>query len=371
VTIEPCALERWFASQRTPRRGDLSASGAPPLTLRELLGIASAEEREEFMGVSLGYGPPAGSPALRALVASRAGVPPEDVLITCGAIEALHLAVHALVGPGDEVVVQQPMYPAVAGLARMRGAFVRRWPLSRGANAAARFEGLLPLLNDATRIVAITQPNGPTGDVFDENELAQLAKLLAARGVLLLADEVYRDLAIEPGLAVPSAAPHANAIVVGDVAKPFGLGGLRVGWLIARDPILRDRTATLRDYTTLSVPTPSDALARVALRHVAALLRTPLENIRANLARLRVLAAGDHLLALDPPRAGATAFVRVADADGVQRALGAAGVLVVPGALFGEPDYLRIGLAGAQAEFADALAMLGRTLAQGEALGEP
>ena len=368
MTIEPCALERWFASERTPRRYDLSASGARPITLRELLGVASAAEREEFTGVSLGYGPPAGSAALRALVATRAGVPSEDVLITCGAIEALHLAVHALVGHGDEVVVQQPMYPAVAGLALMRGAVVRRWPLAPGTSSAARVDTLVPLLTDATRVVAITQPNGPTGDVLDEHELDTLARLLAERGIRLLSDEVYRDLAIEPGLAVPTAARHANAIVVGDVAKPFGLGGLRVGWLIARDAVLRDRIATLRDYTTLSVPTPSDALARIALRHVDGLLERPLENIRANVARLRALAARDDLLALDAPRAGATAFIRVADADRVQRALAAAGVLVVPGALFGEPDHLRIGLAGDQTEFVDALALLGRTLAGGRAM---
>jgi len=320
------------------------------------------------MGVSLGYGPPAGSAALRALVATQAGVPSEDVLITCGAIEALHLVMHALVGPGDEVVVQQPMYPAVAGLARMRGAPVRHWPLAREASAAERIDTLLPFLNDATRVVAITQPNGPTGDVLDQDELEDLARLLAARGILLLADEVYRDLAIEPGVAVPSAASHSNAIVVGDVAKPLGLGGLRIGWLIARDAVLRDRIATLRDYTTLSIPTPSDALARIALRHADALLEAPLENIQANVARLRAFAARDHVLAFDAPRAGATAFIRVADADGVQRALAAAGVLVVPGALFGEPDHLRIGLAGPQAEFADALAMLGRTLARGRVL---
>lgn len=371
MTIEPCALERWFASQGTRSPRDLSASGAPPITLRDLLGLASAAEREEFMGVSLGYGPPAGSAALRALVAVRAGVPPEHVLITCGAIEALHLAMHSLVGPGDEVIVQQPMYPAVAGLARMRGALVRHWPLARRNEAVARIDSLTGLLTHATRIVAITQPNGPTGDVLDEDELEQMARLLASRGILLLADEVYRDLAIEPGLTVASAARDSNAIVVGDVAKPFGLGGLRVGWLIARDADLRDRVGTLRDYSTLSVPTASDALAQIALRHVDDLLRVPLRNIRANLARLRAFAERDHLVAFDAPRAGATAFVRVADADQMQRALAGAGVLVVPGALFGEPDYLRMGLAGAEDEFADALATLGRTLLDGGPASRP
>ena len=315
--------------------------------------------------MSLGYGPPEGSAQLRELVAERAGVPPEDILITCGAIEALGLAVHALVSTGDEVVVQQPMYPAVAGLARMRGARVRRWPLMREAGAAERLATLIPLLTEATRLVAITQPNGPTGDVLDEDELDALARLLADRGIRLLSDEVYTDLAIEPGLVVPSAARFPQAIVIGDVAKPFGLGGLRIGWLITRDAAFRDRIAILRDYTTLSVPTPSDALARIALRHVDTLLAGSLVNIRANLARLRALAARDHVLGFMAPRAGATAFVRVADADGVQRALASTGVLVVPGALFGEADHLRIGLAGDQAVFADALAILGRTLARG------
>ena len=368
--IEPCALERWFASERTPRRCDLSASGAPPITLRQILAVASASEREEFLGVSLGYGPPAGSDALRAAVAARAGVHREDVLITCGAIEALHLVVRALVRPGDEVVVQEPMYPAVAGLARMCGARVRRWPLAREAGAAERLAALIPLLTAGTRVVAVTQPNGPTGEVLDADELGALAGLLADRGIRLLSDEVYADLAIEPGVAIPSAARFAHAIVVGDVAKPFGLGGLRVGWLIARDPVLRDSIAIYRDYTTLSVPTPSDALARIALRHVDALLARPLANLRANLARLRAFAARDHALGFKAPRAGATAFVRVDDADGIQHALAAAGVLVVPGALFGQADHLRIGLAGDQAEFADALATLGRTLARERMFGD-
>jgi len=358
LTIEPFALERWFASQPGPPRCDLSLSGAHPITLDALLALASPEQRQEFACLPLGYGPPEGSAALRELIAARAQAAPDEILLTCGAIEGLHLAMQALVAAGDEVVVQDPMYPAVAGLARMRGATVRRWPLAYGASAADRLGALASLINRATRLVAITQPNGPTGTVLQRDELDAVAQLLDQRGIHLLSDEVYRDLAIEPGFVVPTAAGRRRTIVVGDVAKPFGLGGLRIGWLVTRDASVRERIRALRDYTTLSVPTPSDALARIALEHANALLVTPLANARANLELLRALAAREDALSFVPPRAGATAFVHVANAERVQRALAMEGVLVVPGTFFGDAHRLRIGLAGPSSDFADALAAL-------------
>ena len=358
MTIEPFALERWFASQPGRPRCDLSLSGAHPIALDVLLALASPEQRQEFACLPLGYGPPEGSAALRELIAARAGAAPDEVLVTCGAIEALHLAVQALVSAGDEVVVQDPMYPAVAGLARMRGATVRRWAPADGGSAADRLGALASLINRATRLVAITQPNGPTGTVLQRDELDAVAQLLDHRGIYLLSDEVYRDLAIEPGFVVPTAAGRPRTIVVGDVAKPFGLGGLRIGWLVARDASVRERIRALRDYTTLSVPTPSDALARIALEHADALLASPVANARANLDSLKTLVTHEGALSFVSPRAGATAFVRVANAERVQRALAMAGVLVVPGTFFGDAERLRLGLAGPHDEFTDALAAL-------------
>ncbi len=355
----PFRLERWFAAQPRGVPCDLSLSGAPPLRLDELLELASPQERDEFAGLSLGYGPASGSQELRRLVAQRQGMTSDEVVITCGAIEALQCVVGALVDPGDEVVVQQPMYPAVAGMARASGATVVPWRLDEADAFRTRIDTLGPLLSRRTRLVAITQPNGPTGSVLDERELAALVERLAPHGIWLVSDEVYRDLVLEPGLAVPSAAcAYHLALSIGDVAKPFGLGGLRIGWVAARDAEVRQRIAARRDYTTLSVPTPSDALAAIALRHAEALLARPLANARANLAALADVAARDHELSLVPPRAGATAFVKVARAPAVQQRLAGSGVLVVPGELFGHPDRLRIGLAGPQGEFALALERL-------------
>jgi len=216
-------LERWFAANALRARCDLAGSGAAPITLREILALASPDEREAFEGASLGYRPGDGSRALRTAVAARYdGVDADSVLVTCGAIEALHLAVAALVRAGDDVVVQDPMYPAVAGLARARGARVVPWPLRAERGYHHSLEDLHRVLSPRTRLVAITQPNGPTGSVLDAAELDALCALLAARGIWLLSDEVYRDLALKPGLRVPTVARRsARAVAVGDLGKPF------------------------------------------------------------------------------------------------------------------------------------------------------
>ena len=356
----PFALERWFASHARASRIDLSSSGAPACTLKDLLALASAPERDAFDAVSLGYGAPDGASSLRAAIAARSSAcATADVTVTCGAIEGLRLVVDAVVAAGDEVIVQEPMYGAVAGLARARGATVVAWPLRSEYGFVGSLDELAALIGPRTALVAITQPNSPTGSILDERELGELAALLAPRGIWLLSDEVYRDLALAPDVVVPSASgAYDRALVVGDVAKPFGLGGLRIGWIIARDPELRARISAGRDYTTLSPPTPSAALAEIALRHADELLVRPLCNARTNLDRLCAAADRRTSLSLAMPRAGVTAFPGISGAERIQRLLAERGVLVVPGSLFGKSDRLRIGLAGRADEFSAGLAHL-------------
>lgn len=358
-TPPPFALERWFASHAGTRAIDLSSSGAVPRSLRDLLQLATPGEHAAFDAISLGYGWPDGAATMRAAVASRSpGTTAAAVTITCGAIEALRLTVDALVAEGDEVVVQEPMYGAVAGLARARGAVVRSWQLRPELGFVGSLDELESLIGPRTVLVAITQPNSPIGSVIEERDLDELIGLLAGRGIWLLSDEVYRELALDPELVVASACGrYDRAVVVGDVAKPFGLGGLRIGWVIAPEPDIRTRIAAGRDYTTLSPPTPSIVLAEIALAHADELLAGPVGNARANLDQLAG-ACGRTALSLFAPRAGVTAFPALADAVQVQRHLAANGVLVVPGSLFGRDDRLRIGLAGPPFDFGVGLAQL-------------
>ncbi|MFN2519817.1 MAG: aminotransferase class I/II-fold pyridoxal phosphate-dependent enzyme [Candidatus Limnocylindria bacterium] len=346
-----CGLERWFAANATARI-DLASSGAPARSLADLLSWADPSERSRIDKMSLGYGAGEGSLPLRsAIAAAHPTVRPDDVAVTCGAIEALHLSLAALVAPGDDVIVQEPMYPAAVGIAEGRGARVVPWRLVPESGFRASIDELGDLVTPRTRVVVIAQPNGPSGSILERDDLRALAGVLAPRGVWLLSDEVYRDLVLEPGLSVCSAAEiYERAVTVGDVSKPYGLGGLRIGWLISRDPDLRQRIAAHRDYTTISVPTISDALATIAIRHGQELLAKPLRNARSNLRQLEGIRRRTSL-SFTTPRAGVTAFVRLPHAEEAQRRLARQGVLMVPGALFGHPDRVRIGLAGSPAEF--------------------
>jgi aspartate/methionine/tyrosine aminotransferase len=353
----PFALERWFASHQGTWTVDLSPSGAPPLTFDELLSLASEAERSELRGSSLGYGPNDGSEELRSLIAGRyASAGPGDVVVTCGATEALHLSVSALVSPGDEVIVQRPMYGAVQGMVRSLGARVVPWDLDETRGHRGDLAALERSITSDTRIVAVAQPNNPTGSVLEPVELDRLADLLGSAGVWLLSDEVYRDLALEPGVVAGSAVDrYDRAISIGDVAKPFGLGGLRVGWLVVRDTDVRRRIQERRDYTTLSVPTLSDALARIALRCSDELVTRPISRARQNLDALVTIVARDGALSLVAPRGGLNAFVGVDDAAALQRRLAAAGILVVPGDLFESAHHVRVWLGGPADRFALAL----------------
>ena len=355
----PCGLERWFAEHARTAGIDLASSGAPPRSLASLLSVADPAERARLDDLSLGYGAGEGSSGLRASIAGRhPSVHPDEVAVTCGAIEALQLTLSALLSPGDEVILQEPMYPAAAGIAVARGGRIIPWRLIPERGFRASVDELGALLTSRTRVVVIAQPNGPAGSILELEDLHALAALLRPRGVWLISDEVYRDLVLEPGLCVRSACEiYERAISVGDVSKPFGLGGLRIGWLIARDSDLRRRVAAHRDYTTISVPTLSDALATIAIAHATELLRAPLRNARTNLGRLET-ARRRMRLSFPSPRAGVTAFVRLPHAAAVQRLLADRGVLLVPGSLFGHPDRVRIGLAGSPDEFENGLQQL-------------
>lgn len=137
--------------------------------------------------------------------------------------------------------------------------------------------------------------------------------------------------------------------------------------LVTRDARLGQRIRALRDYTTLSPPTPSDMLAQVALRHSAELVRAPIANARENLLALRALAVRHESLSLVPPRAGLTVFTRFAGAATLQRRLASDGILVVPGELLGCPDHLRIWIGGSTAEFAFAAEEIARHLSPARA----
>ena len=372
MRIPPFALERFQSLHEHQVEINLTESGVEPLDVGELLGAAGTDV---LLDQPLAYTQSNGTPELRAAIAATLpGVAEAEVLVANGGAEANFVTCWRLIEPGDEVVVMQPNYGQAHGLAEGFGAIVRPWPLrAAGSGPAPRWapdlDELRALVTDRTRLIAVCNPNNPTGARLTEAEVAGVCEIADRHGAWVLSDEIYRG-SEHAGVETPSAWRRAERVVVtGGLSKAYGLPGLRIGWAIAGRDVAADLWSR-RDYTTIAPSALSDRLARHALdpaRRTALLERTR-RMIAANFPIVGAWIDG-HAgeLAWVPPEAGAIGFVRyrhdigsTALADRLRRT---AGVLVVPGDHFGLDGWLRIGYGGRAASLREGLARLDRVLA--------
>lgn len=358
--IAPFALERFFARWEFAVRYNLCASDIEGMPMRELLALADDETRALWDSLRLGYTEANGHPLLRAEIASLyERATEDDVLCFAGAEEAIFLAMHAMLEPGDHVVCVWPAYQSLFEVARSAGAEVALVPLAPddwGLDVARVREVLTP----RTKAVVVNFPHSPTGALPSRETFAQLVALCEERGVRLVCDEVYRFSELDPADRLPAGVDSGEqALSIGVMSKSFALAGLRIGWIATRDRALLARMAALKDYTTICNAGPSEILSLVALRAREAVL----ERSRAILARNLPLLDqffGTHADSLEwvRPRGATVGFprFRTGSADELaERAVRDAGVLILPGSLFGyDARHFRIGFG--RADLPEALA---------------
>lgn len=215
------------------------------------------------------YADPAGSVLLREAIArsledlrgTRVSI--DDITVTCGATEALSLALHAVVEPGDEVIMFEPTYEAFVHTALTCGARVRRVSLEPPEWTFDADE-LADVFTPSTRAIVINTPHNPTGKVFERHLLAQIGALCAERNVFCISDEVYEAF---EGAAIHVSALEVEefsgrALLVGSFSKTLAVSGWRVGYLVTPRAITR-RVRELHQITTAGAPSAAqDALGR-------------------------------------------------------------------------------------------------------------
>jgi len=368
VQLPPFLLDQWLAAHEfasPPVRYNLAASTGPVWTLGELLALGEGSLRKELDELNVSYIPPEGTLALRCAIAELADVSPEWVVVTTGASEALSMLFCSAAGSGGSVVLPHPGFPAFAVMARAWGLGVATYELKRASAYAQDADLVLAAVSRDTRLVIVNTPHNPTGTIMPRGQMLRLAESLAARGIPLIVDEVYHPLYFQA--PIRSAADLPNAIVVGDFSKALSLSGLRIGWLIDRDPARRERLINLRSYFTVSGSPITEAIAAHALRHRRDVLARLEQVARQNRAALDVfMHAQAGVLGWVAPGGGTVAFpwsLDERDTRPMCEALARAGVLVVPGDCFDAPANLRIGF-GVQAKgFREALGVASSVLA--------
>ena len=209
---------------------------------------------------------------------------PEDVLCFAGAEEAIYLAMHVLLDPGDHAVVLTPNYQAAETIP-LSICEVSGVPLRPEDGWALDVEAIEAALRPNTRLVSVNFPNNPTGAVADPAEWQRLADLCTERGITLFSDEVYRGLEVDRTPLPQAADLSPTAISLNVMSKAYGLPGLRIGWIACRDQELSSRLERAKHYTTICNSAPSEVLALIGLRARDALLDRNRRIVADNLPR--------------------------------------------------------------------------------------
>jgi hypothetical protein len=369
MDLERFDLERWQSLHEHDVQINLSESGVHPLTVRELL---ADDDLDGLLGLELGYTQTNGTVPLRERVAALyPGAGSDNVLVTNGGSEANFVSCWHLIEPGDEVVVVQPIYMQIPGLARSFGATVREvWLNATGASPGRwrlDLDAVRAAVTSRTRLIVVCNPNNPTGARLTEADVAGLAALTADRGCWLIADEIYRGAELDGRETATAWGRHERVIVTGGLSKTYGLPGLRIGW-IAGSSALIDQLWARHDYTTIAPGAINDRLGALALApgRRARLIARSRGLLRANQAMMGNWVAQRDDVQQIPPEAGGVTLLRYAGhtpSTRLAETLRAAHrVLVVPGAHFRLEHHLRVGLGGEPEPLREGLARLGQVL---------
>jgi aspartate/methionine/tyrosine aminotransferase len=349
VRIRPFEIERFYDRWEFRAELMLSSSDCESMAVAELLALEQGAS-ERLLTQRLGYTEVAGSQELRAAIAALHGrVDGDDVLTLAAAEEGIFLAYHALVGPGDHVVVEAPCYGSAIEVARSTGAQVSLWQRRYEDRWAHDLDDLRSLMRANTRLIYVNSPHNPTGTQMASEVLASVIELCDERSTVLLSDEVYRGLEHDPGIRLPPACDlYERALSLNTVSKAYGLPGLRIGWLAGRDPELIAAIRELKLYTTICSSAPSETLVTLALRHSEQLVERARQIVLANLPLVDdLLERRADELEWVRPTAGPIGFPRVrrdidvrAWCEGIAKD---AGVLLLPGDVYEQPRHVRVG----------------------------
>jgi alanine-synthesizing transaminase len=221
-------------------------------------------------------------------------VAPDRIVLTASTSDAYSMLFKLLADAGDEVLVPRPSYPLFEPLTRLDLVATRFYDLDIHGGWTVDLESVERALTPRTRILLIVSPNNPTGSFVSADELDRLAALCAARGIAIVADEVFADYELRPGAArhAGRAAVRADALTfaLGGLSKSAGLPQVKLGWMavggpdaLAREAI--DRLEHVSD-TYLAVSTPVQVAAGALIERGALVREQIARRVAANYATI-------------------------------------------------------------------------------------
>jgi len=366
MRIEQFDLERLQSEWEHRVKYNLSESGVHPLYVRDLL---EESGMDELLNMRLGYAQTNGPEPLRERICHLyPGAEIDHILVTNGTAEANFISTWNLLEAGDEMICMLPNYMQIYGIARALGATVKPLNLREDLRWAPDLGQLARTISPRTKLIAICNPNNPTGAVLSEEAMDEIVRLAEQVDAWVLADEVYRGAELDRQRTPTFWGRYEKVLAIAGLSKAFGLPGLRIGWVVGPKTFVKQAWA-YHDYTTIAAGSINYHLAYLALEpeRRERILNRSQDVLNENLCILQAwIAEHGDLLHLVPPRAGAMAFVRynlsVNSTELSAKLHRDKSVLTIPGDCYNMDHFLRLGYGEEKDKLIAALELIGETL---------
>ncbi len=350
--IKPFGVEIWMNEFELKCELNLAETCVESITIAQLLELTGRNDRSlsELLPMKLTYGAIEGSDRLRdAIAALYEKQRRHNIVTTHGTIGANSLVHQALVSRGDRVVSVVPTYQQHYSIPESLGADVQLLRLRTENQFLPDLDELRSLAIPGTKLIAINNPNNPTGALMDRAMLEHIVAIARDCGAWLLCDEVYRGTDQQgSGITVSIADLYERGISTASTSKAFSLAGLRMGWIAASREVI-DAVMIHRDYNTISVGMLDDYFATIAIENAEILLGRSRDITRINLEILSHWVESEPLISWIKPKAGTTALLKY-DLDMTSRdfcvaLLNETGVMFTPGSALDMEGHVRVGYA--------------------------
>lgn len=280
-------LEEYFAKYEFNTSYTLGSSDPETISLSELVNMADSECRKLWRQLRLGYTKTYGHPILREEISQLYKAVEQDNIVVCaGAEEAIYVTLQVVVKRDDEVIIVTPCYQSLKEIPLALGAKVSEFSLEYRGNKGWFFdlEKFKSMINLKTKLVILNFPHNPTGYLPSPSLFGEILELIKSYNITLFSDEVYRLSEQNPSSRLPNAIDeYENAISLGVISKSYGLPGLRIGWIAAKNKDLIKQIAGYKNYTSISNSAPSEILTLIALRNKDKILKRTRQIARYNL----------------------------------------------------------------------------------------
>jgi aspartate/methionine/tyrosine aminotransferase len=341
-----------WVKTRPRARYEIGGSGVIPVHIGELPEARDALEINDFN--LYGY-----RPLIRAL-ADRYEVSPDQVITAPGTSMANYLAIAAIVGAGDEVLVEHPAYEPLLDIPELLGAKVGRFERRFHIDISSLTDQVTP----RTKLIILSNLHNPSGILEPPEVLREVGRLAAQVGAYVLVDEVYMDFLFQ---SRPRTAVHlgSNFLMTCSLTKVYGLDGLRCGWVLGPPDVVKAMWR-LQDFFGVNGVIPGETTSVVAFQHLKRFQKRTQAILAANRPLMdQFMAANQAALDWAPPDAGPVCFPRVRSGpadDFCARLRAEYDVGVIPGRFFEMPDHFRIGFGGPTEELRAGLERLSQAL---------